>query len=153
MLLTELKADLNAYLATTPPSVKTRTLAQLIAFNRADPRELSLFGQELFELAQKTKGLRDPAYLAARRRSLHAAGADGIDTLIDANHLDALVAPMGDVRGLPVGLSFIGKAWTEATLLALGAAYEAATRHRRAPTYAPSIEATPALTRILARKR
>jgi amidase len=188
VLLTELKADLNAYLATTPPSVKTRTLAQLIAFNRADPRELSLFGQELFELAQKTKGLRDPAYLAARRRSLHAAGADGIDTLIDANHLDALVAPsdgpawrtdvvtgdhtigsadslpaiagyphltvpMGDVRGLPVGLSFIGKAWTEATLLALGAAYEAATRHRRAPTYAPSIEATPALTRILARKR
>jgi amidase len=67
VLLTELKADLNAYLATTPPSVKTRTLAQLIAFNRADPRELSLFGQELFELAQKTKGLRDPAYLAARR--------------------------------------------------------------------------------------
>jgi len=187
VLLTELKADMNTYLATTPASVKSRTLADLIAFNRATPRELALFGQELFEMAQKTKGLRDPAYVAARRRSLRAAGVDGIDKLIDANKLDALIAPsdgpawrtdvvtgdhtigsadslpaiagyphltvpMGYVRGLPVGVSFIGKAWTEATLLALGSAYESATHHRRAPTYAPSIETTPALTRILGRK-
>ena len=34
VLLTELKADLNAYLATTPPSVRTRTLAEVIAFNK-----------------------------------------------------------------------------------------------------------------------
>ncbi|WP_367613588.1 hypothetical protein [Sphingomonas sp. AP4-R1] len=37
-----------------------------------------------------------------------------------------LTVPMGDVKGLPVGLSFIGPAWSEAKLLALGAAYEAA---------------------------
>jgi len=187
VLLTELKADMNTYLATTPASVKSRTLADLIAFNRATPRELALFGQELFEMAQKTKGLRDPAYLAARARSLRAAGVDGIDKLIDSNKLDALIAPsdgpawrtdvvtgdhtigsadslpaiagyphltvpMGYVRGLPVGVSFIGKAWTEATLLALGSAYESATHHRHAPTYAPSIETSPALARILARK-
>ena len=35
VLLTELKADLNAYLATTPPRVRTRTLADVIAFNKA----------------------------------------------------------------------------------------------------------------------
>src|SRR6202044_199629 len=35
VLHTELKADLNIYLASTPPAVKTRTLADLIAFNKA----------------------------------------------------------------------------------------------------------------------
>jgi len=188
VLLTELKADMKTYLASTPPSVKSRTLADLIAFNRATPRELALFGQELFEQAEKTKGLRDPAYLAARKRSQHAAGADGIDKLIDANELDALVAPsdgpawrtdvvtgdhsiggadslpaiagyphltvpMGLVRGLPVGISFIGKAWTEAALLGLGAAYEKATHQRRPPTYAPSVETMPAMARILAKPK
>jgi amidase len=38
VLLTELKADMNAYLATTPPTVRTRTLADVIAFNEAMPR-------------------------------------------------------------------------------------------------------------------
>ena len=61
MLLTEFKAGLNAYLATTPPSVKTRTLADVIAFNKANAaREMALFGQDLFEQAEKTKGLDDP---------------------------------------------------------------------------------------------
>ncbi|PMX56158.1 amidase, partial [Pseudomonas sp. FW305-33] len=36
VLHTELKADLNAYLATTPAAVKTRTLADVIAFNAAN---------------------------------------------------------------------------------------------------------------------
>src|SRR6185369_11137422 len=66
VLLTEFKVGLNAYLATTPPSVKTRTLADIIAFNKADPRELALFGQELFVEAEATKGLNDPDYIKAR---------------------------------------------------------------------------------------
>src|SRR6202789_1156998 len=71
VLNTELKADLNAYLATTPPSVKTRTLADVIAFNAAHAdRELALFGQETFVKADATKGLDDPAYQAARATSL-----------------------------------------------------------------------------------
>jgi amidase len=47
---------------------------------------------------------------------------------------------MGTVRGLPVGISFIGRAWSEATLLVLGAGFESATHARRAPTWLPSIE-------------
>ena len=40
VLLTELKHDLNAYLASTDPAqVRTRTLADVIAFNAAEPRE------------------------------------------------------------------------------------------------------------------
>ncbi len=72
VLVTELKAGLNAYLATTPAAVKTRTLADVIAFNKATPRELALFGQEHFTVAEATKGLDDPDYKAARAISLEA---------------------------------------------------------------------------------
>ena len=45
-----------------------------------------------------------------------------------------LTVPMGQVEGLPVGLSFIGTAWTEAQLLAYGYAYEQASHKRVPPT-------------------
>jgi amidase len=51
-----------------------------------------------------------------------------------------ITVPAGDVRGLPVGISFIGRAWSEPTLLKLAYAYEQATKHRRAPRFAPSAE-------------
>ena len=44
-----------------------------------------------------------------------------------------LTVPMGRVAGLPVGLSFIGPARSEAQLLALGHAYEQHTHARRPP--------------------
>ncbi|HEX4097364.1 MAG TPA: amidase family protein, partial [Caulobacteraceae bacterium] len=185
VLRTELKADLNAYLATTPPAVKTRTLADVIAFNKATARELVLFGQETFEKAEATRGLDDPAYLKARAEALRAAGADGIDKLLADHRLDALIAPtygpasridvvdgdgiggrssrlpaiagyphltvpMGQVRGLPVGLSFIGPAWSEDRLLALGVAFERSAKARTAPTYLPSVETTAAIAAAMA---
>ncbi|MFN4286120.1 MAG: amidase [Lacibacter sp.] len=50
-----------------------------------------------------------------------------------------LTVPMGAVQGLPVGLSFIGSAWQEAQLLAMGYAYEQATLHRKAPGFLPTL--------------
>lgn len=50
-----------------------------------------------------------------------------------------VTVPMGDVRGLPVGLSFMGTAWSEARLLALAYAYEQGTRHRKAPRFLPTL--------------
>jgi amidase len=50
-----------------------------------------------------------------------------------------ITVPMGEVSGLPVGLSFVGGAWSEPTLLRLAYAFEQATRHRRAPAFARSI--------------
>ena len=47
-----------------------------------------------------------------------------------------ITVPMGFVQGLPVGLSFVGRAWSEPTLLKLAYAYEQATKARRKPTYA-----------------
>jgi amidase len=46
-----------------------------------------------------------------------------------------LTVPMGQIHGLPVGVSFVAGAYQEAELLALGYAYEQATHHRKAPTF------------------
>jgi amidase len=94
VLQTELKADLNAYLATTPAAVTTRTLDQVIAFNRAHAaEEMPFFAQETFEAAARTRGLDDPAYLAARRDSLRLAAKEGIDAMLQTAGADLLVEP------------------------------------------------------------
>lgn len=185
VLLTEFKAGLNAYLAATPSAVQTRSLADVIAFNRTDARELALFGQDILEKAQATKGLDDPAYEAARALSLRLAGKDGIDALLSSTNTVALVSPtmppawlidavngdqssgggagglaavagyphltvpMGAVRGLPVGLSLIGPAWSEARLLGLGYAYEQAAKISLTPTFRVSVEDDPEIVKLL----
>jgi amidase len=155
VLLTEFKADLNAYLATTPPAVRTRTLADLIAFNAANAAsEMPLFGQDLFEQAQASKGLDDPEYRKARELSFRKAGPDGdqypgggAGSLAAVAGYPHLTVPMGQVRGLPVGLSFIGAKWSDASILSLGHAYEQASRKLVAPRLLPSIEETPEVRR------
>jgi amidase len=180
VLLTELKAGLNDYLKTIPPSVATRTLADVIAFNKAHSgEEMSLFGQETFEKAQATKGLKDPAYLKARQTSFAAAGPNGIDRMLKQYGVVALVGPtmppawkidavngdqisgggagslaavagyphltvpMGQVKGMPVGLSFIGPKWSEALLLSLGYSYEQARGPLPGPRFLRAIEDSP----------
>jgi Asp-tRNA(Asn)/Glu-tRNA(Gln) amidotransferase A subunit family amidase len=52
----------------------------------------------------------------------------------------AINVPMGYTRGtLPAGVTFFGRAWSEATLIKLAYAYEQATRHRHPPTTAPPL--------------
>ena len=46
----------------------------------------------------------------------------------------AITVPMGYTTGtLPAGITFFGRAWDEATLIALAYSYEQATHHRRPP--------------------
>jgi amidase len=47
---------------------------------------------------------------------------------------------MGDVRGLPVGLSFIGPKWSDALILSLGYDFEQASQKRIEPKFVRSIE-------------
>ncbi|MFN7977752.1 MAG: amidase [Vicinamibacterales bacterium] len=47
----------------------------------------------------------------------------------------SLTVPMGDIMGLPVGLAFMGRAYSEADLLAMGFAFEQKTHARAAPTF------------------
>jgi amidase len=51
-----------------------------------------------------------------------------------------ITVPAGDERGLPVGISFFGRAWSEPTLIKLAYAYEQATKHRKTPTFAPTAD-------------
>jgi amidase len=49
-----------------------------------------------------------------------------------------LTVPAGEVFGLPVGLSFFGRAWSEATLLKLGYAFEQVRKARKPPRFQPT---------------
>jgi amidase len=175
VLLYELKADLNAYLATLGPSSRVKTLADVIAFNEANrEREMPCFGQELFLKAQEKGPLTDKAYLDALAKNRRLSREEGLDAVLNAHKLDAIVAPTGGpawltdcavgdhfgggsstpaaVAGypnitlpcgysfeMPVGISFMGRAWSEPTLIRLAYAYEQATRWRKAPRYLPSL--------------
>jgi amidase len=48
-----------------------------------------------------------------------------------------ITVPMGFVEGLPVGISFFGRAWSEPLLLEIAYAYETGTKHRRPPEFIP----------------
>jgi len=54
----------------------------------------------------------------------------------------AVSVPAGFVLGLPVGLSFFGRAFSEPTLLKLAYAYEQATNHRHIPKFLPTADLT-----------
>ena len=52
-----------------------------------------------------------------------------------------ITVPAGQVMGLPVGLSFFGRAWTEPALIRIAYAFEQATKHRQTPTFLPTLNA------------
>ncbi len=90
VLLFELKAGLNAYLAERGGRV--RTLREVIEFNQKNAaREMPYFGQELFIKAEEKGGLGDKAYIAARKQCM--AAGQGIDSAVQKHGLDAIVAP------------------------------------------------------------
>ena len=116
-LLYELKRDMAAYLANLPADspVKHRTLADLIAFNKAHAdKELSYFGQDIFELAEAgtlicppDKKYCDPEveYRRIVAEATKMAGADGIDRLLKHYGVTLLVQPTNG----PAWLSTLGK--------------------------------------------
>ena len=98
LLKYEFKDGLNAYLASTPESVQTRTLKELIAFNEDHKGiELTLFDQSIFLASQAMKTLDDPEYIKARNAVQKATRQDGVDKLLKDNNVSVLVAPSGAV--------------------------------------------------------
>lgn len=69
-----------------------------------------------------------------------AADVGASTTLAAVAGYPDLTVPMGEVRDLPVGLSFIGPAWSESLLLACGYAFSLRSPPLPAPQFLPSLE-------------
>ena len=172
----EFKTGLNAYLAALPNG-EIRSLADLIAFNEAHAgEEMPYFGQERLVEAQRRGSLSEDRYQEAHAVARRLSREEGIDRAMDADTLDAVIAPTGGpawvidhvngdhfsggssslpavagypnitvpagyVQGLPVGLSFFGRAWSEPTLIRTAYAFEQASRHRQQPAFLPTLGA------------
>ena len=90
VLMYELKADLNSYLATRA-GMKVKTLADVIEFNdREAGREMAYFGQENFLKAQEKGDLKSKGYLEALEKCRRLSRADGIDGVLGKYKLDAI---------------------------------------------------------------
>ncbi|HVF88507.1 MAG TPA: amidase [Blastocatellia bacterium] len=176
VLLYEFKADLNNYLAGLGPSAPARSLKDLIEFNeRNREKEMPYFGQEIFVMAEGKGPLTSKEYRLALSKNLRLSRAQGIDALMQAHRLDAIVGPTGGTPwmtdlvngdhfsggsstpaavagypnitvpagylfGLPVGISFFGRAYSEPALIRIAYAFEQATKLRRPPKFLPTAE-------------
>lgn len=175
VLLYELKADLNGYLAGLGPKAPVHTLKEVIAFNEQNKqKEMPYFGQNQFLKAEAKGPLTDKEYLEALEKCRRLTRTEGINAIMDKHKLDALVAPSdgpawltdlvdgdhslassttaaavagypsitvpaGFILGLPVGISFFGRAWSEPKLLNLAYAFEKATKARKRPTFPSTV--------------
>jgi amidase len=153
VLLYEFKRDLNRYLAELGDGAPISSLRDLIRFNEAHPREMLRFGQIRLLAAQATSGPRAVTYTVSRAEDIRLAQNEGIDPVMERERLDALVfpgrtgaaigakagypsviVPAGyTADGAPIGLTFLGRAWSEPTLIRLAYAFEHGTWHRRPP--------------------
>lgn len=96
VLLYELKADMNAYLAGLGPQAPVKTLKEIIEFNEKNrEREMPYFGQDLFIKAQQKGPLTSRKYIQALRKNQLMSRSQGIDFVLGKHRLDALVAPTG----------------------------------------------------------
>jgi len=181
VLMYELKADLNTYLANRP-GAQVRTLADVISFNdKNKDKEMPYFGQDLFLKAQEKGPLTDKEYVAALAANRSLSREHGIDDVMDKFHLDAIVAPTGApawltdlangdhavggssnaaavagypninvpagfVFGLPVGISFFGRAWSEPALLKIAYGFEQLVKARKPPQFLREIKILKAST-------
>ncbi|HVB18463.1 MAG TPA: hypothetical protein VNF04_18175, partial [Stellaceae bacterium] len=164
----ELKHDLNAYLRDWLSGTPIRSLADIVAFNRANATRALRFGQDIFLAAEATRGdLCEPEYASARAADLRSAGAQGLDAYMERHRLDAVLfpgavgaaiaakagypsvqVPAGLISGAggrptpdyPLGATFAGRAWSEPTLLRLAYAFEQAMQARRPPPGLPSLD-------------
>jgi len=167
VFLYELKHDLNLYLHDWAVGTDIGTMADIVAFNQANADKALRFGQDLFLAAEATRGdLSELEYRSARAMDLLSARERGLDAYMVQHRLDAVVfpgtagasiaakagypsvqVPAGFIAGFdgketpdyPLGVTFTGRAWSEASLLRLAYAYEQASSARRPPPGLPAL--------------
>ena len=117
------------------------------AYISARSRARRLAGPEGIDAALKAQQLdaliapaTGPAWVIDRQTGDQFPGA-GYGAAAVAGY-PSLTIPMGSSNGLPLGIVFMGAAWSEPRLIELGYAYEQLTRARKPPEYWPSLPAS-----------
>ncbi len=116
---------------TSPAYRKARDAC--VRLSRKEGIDATMSKHRLDAIVAPTQG---PAWLIDWVNGDYSSG--GCSTAPAVSGYPHVTVPMGQVRGLPVGLSFFGRPWSEARLLALAYAYEQASHGRKPPTYAAS---------------
>jgi amidase len=151
VLLHEFGPALASYLATMP-APPVRDLAELVAWNREHAEVALKYGQAILEEALAVDHESAAAgYRALRARDRAMAGEHGVDAVLRAHAAQAVLVAGATGCGVgaragypsvtvpagvraharrPFGITFMGTAWSEATLLAIAYAYEQAARAR-----------------------
>jgi len=121
------------------PGLDSREYVKALANNRRYARDKGLDQvlreHKLDALVAPTGG---PAWLTDYINGDHYGGSFSSPAAVAG--YPHITVPAGLLAGLPVGLSFVGKAWSEPLLIGMAYAYEQASRRRRAPTYVASIK-------------
>jgi amidase len=118
---------------TTPAYVEA--LEKCRRLSRAEGIDAVMDQHQLDALLAPTGG---PAWTTDLVNGDHYTG--GSSTPAAVAGYPAVTVPAGFVFGLPVGVSFFGRPWSEATLVKLAYAFEQATRHRRPPRLVPTVD-------------
>jgi amidase len=107
-----------------------KALAANLRLTRAGGIDATMNRHRLDALVAPTSG---PATLIDLANGDYGPG--GCSTFPAVAGYPHVTVPAGQIYGLPVGISFFGRAWSEPVLIRLAYAYEQATKHRRPPRF------------------
>jgi amidase len=152
-IFNEFKYGINNYLANEAGSkVKVKDLTDIVVYNQQHPDKVK-YGQSLIIGSDATPGVYDEPSAIASRTATITSAREAIDHVLTGMQLDAYLTPgasyanIGAAAGYPtvmvpagfngstpMGLGFLGSAWSEPTLLSLAYGYEQASHRREVPT-------------------
>ncbi|TMK21406.1 MAG: amidase [Actinobacteria bacterium] len=152
----EFKFGVNHYLANDAgPGLPVKNLTDIVIYNQQHPQQMK-YGQRFIIASDATPGIYgEPTALASRTVTIESSRY-AIDSVLSAHQLDAyltpgafyanigaaagyptVIVPMGFVGSgarAPMGIGFLGSAWTERSLIALAFDYERVSHRRQQPT-------------------
>jgi len=149
----EFKYGINNYLATEAgPGLPVKNMNDIVIYNQQHPDQVK-YGQNLIIASDATPGIYDEPTAIASRTATITSARYAIDSVLRDNQLDAyltpganyanigaaagyptVIVPAGLAGNTPMGVGFLGSAWTERSLLALAYDYERVSHRRQQPT-------------------